>query len=82
MEGFCQLHSQGLALGEGQIYSDLLLQYTAFQMGLHHHTIPSGMQLVGPEFVLMQDNDPKHTSKPSQRYIKSIEEQHILQMMS
>ena len=30
----------------------------------------------------MQDNDPKHTSKLCQRYIKSKEEQHVLQLMS
>ena len=32
--------------------------------------------------VLMQDNDPKHKSKFCLRYIKSIEEQHDLQLMS
>ena len=46
-----------------------------------YHIISFGMQLEGQEFVLMQDNDPKHTSKLSQRYIKSKEEQHILQLM-
>ena len=33
------------------------------------------MQLVGEGFVLMQDNDAKHTSKLCQMYIKSKEEQ-------
>ena len=33
-------------------------------------------------FVLMQDNDPKHTSRLCQKYIKSKEEQHILQLVS
>ena len=41
---------------------------------LQHHMIPSGTQLVDQRFVLMQDNDPKHTSKLCQRYIKSKEE--------
>ena len=30
-------------------------------------------------FVLIQDNDPKHTSKVCQRYIKSKEEQCVIQ---
>ena len=30
----------------------------------------------------MQDNDPKHTSKLCQRYIKSKKEQYVLQLMS
>ena len=29
----------------------------------------------------MQDNDPKHTSKLSQMYIKTKEEQHVVQLM-
>ena len=48
---------------------------------LQHHAIPSGTQLVVWGFVLMQDNDQKHTSKFCERYIKSKEEQHILQLM-
>ena len=46
------------------------------------HMIPSGMQLVGQGFVLRQKNDRKHPSKLCQGYIKSKEEQHILQRMS
>ena len=44
--------------------------------------LSSGMQLVGQGFVLKQDNEPKLTSKICQRYIKSKEEQHVLQLMS
>ena len=39
-------------------------------------------QLAGQGFVLMQDNDSKHISKLCQRYIRSKEEQHVLQLMS
>ena len=57
------------------------------QIGYHsiqqqHHTIPSGTWLVGPEFLLLQDNDAKHTSKLCQKYIKNKEEKHDLQLMS
>ena len=55
---------------------------TGYHSILQHHTIPSRMWLVGCQgFVLMQDNDPKHTRKLGQRYIKSKEEQHVLQLM-
>ena len=37
---------------------------------------------VSQGFVLMKDNDQKHTSKLCQRYIRSKEEQHFLQLMS
>ena len=54
VRGFYQLESQGFVPGEGQIGSDLLSQ---------HHTMPSRMWFVSQGFVLMQDNDPKYTSK-------------------
>ena len=54
---------------------------TGYQSILQHHAIPSGTQLVDQGFLLMRDNDPKHTSKLCQRYIKGKEEQHALQLM-
>ena len=45
------------------------LNQTSYHSILLYYTIPSGMRLVGQGFVLMQDNDPKHTSKLCQRYI-------------
>ena len=39
------------------------LNPTVYHSILQHHAIQSGTQLVGQGFVLMQDNDPKHTSK-------------------
>ena len=47
------------------------LNQTGYHNILQHHTIPSGPRLVGQNFVLVQDNDPKHTSKLCQRIIKS-----------
>ena len=54
---FCQLQSKGFAPDEGQIESDQLSQ----------HTAASRVQLVGQGFVLMQGNDPNHTTKVCQR---------------
>ena len=48
---------------------------------LQHHLIPSGTQLVAQGSVIMQDYDPKHTSKLCQEYIKSREEQYVIQLM-
>ena len=58
------------------------LNQTSYQSILQHHAILLGTWLVAQGFVLMQDNEPKHTVKLCQRYIKSKEEQHILQLIS
>ena len=47
-----------------------------------YHAIPFEMWLEGEGFILMQDNDLKHTRKLCQRYIKCKEEKHVLQLMS
>ena len=47
------------------------LNQTSYHSILQHYVITSGMRLVDQEFVFMQDNDPKHTNKLCQRYIKS-----------
>ena len=56
------------------------------QIGYHsilqHHMIPSGTCLMSQGFILMQNNDQKHTSKICLGYIKSSEEQYVLQLIS
>ena len=47
------------------------LNQTGYHSILQYHAIWSGMQLVGQGFVFIQDNDPKHTRKLCQKYIKS-----------
>ena len=73
---FCQLQSRGFVSGEGQ------LNQTGSHRLLQHHAILSGTRLVCQGFVLMQDNDLKHSCKICQKYIKSKEEQHVLQLLS
>ena len=58
------------------------LNQTGYHSILQHNTIIPGTWLVSQGFLLMQDNDPKHACKLSKRYIKSKEEQYILQLMS
>jgi len=40
---------------------------------LVHHAIPAGKRLIGRGFVLMQDNDPKHTAIMNKEYLKRKE---------
>ena len=43
------------------------LNQTGYHKILQHHVFLSGTRLVAQGFVIMQDNDPKHTSKLCQR---------------
>ena len=48
---------------------------------LQRHVIPSGLCLVGQGFILQQDNDPKHTSRLCQNYLRRKEQDGRLQIM-
>ena len=48
---------------------------------LIHHAIPSGRRLIGPRFTFQQDNDPKYTANKVKRYLKSKEDQGVLELM-
>lgn len=48
---------------------------------LVRHAIPSGMRLIGLEFTLQQDNDPKHTSRLCKDYVERKERLGILKNM-
>ena len=48
---------------------------------LETNAIPSGLRLNGPGFIFMQDNDPKHTSKLCQSFIKKKENSRDLKYM-
>ena len=65
-----------------EVVGEEQIELSSYYNILQHHTIPSETRLVGQGFILMWDNDPKHTSKLCQKYIKSKREQHILQLMS
>ena len=49
---------------------------------LQHHAVPTETQLVAQLSVFMLDNDPKHTSKLSRKYIKSKKKLHVRQLLS
>ena len=58
------------------------LNQTGYHSTLLHNAIPSTTQIVTQGFVLKQDNDPEHTSKLCQSYLKSTKKQHVLQLIS
>ena len=77
MRDLCQLPSRDLHQVKGKV------NQTGYHSTLRYYEIPSGTQrLVGQVFVLIQDNEPKHTSKLCQTYIKSKEEQNVLPLIS
>lgn len=60
---------------------DGIMDKKVYHKILQYHAIPSGRRLVGDNFVMQQDNDPKHTSKYCTDYLKSKEEKNHLQIM-
>ncbi|KAF7660125.1 hypothetical protein LDENG_00287970, partial [Lucifuga dentata] len=44
--------------------------------------IPSGLQIIGQNLILQQDNNPKHLSKLCQNYIHSKEKQKVLRILT
>lgn len=49
---------------------------------LEDNAIPSGIHLIGPNFVFMQDNDPKHTAVVCKNYLTRQAQENILQIMA
>lgn len=48
---------------------------------LENAAVPSGLRLIGPNFVFMHDNDPKHTARLCKNYLEEQEEATNLQIM-
>ena len=48
----------------GDLYKVIgILNKEGYHSILQRHAIPCGQRLIGANFLLQQDNDPKHTSK-------------------
>ena len=48
---------------------------------IQRHALPSGLKLSGHGFILQQDNDPKHTSKLSRKYLQRKYDHGLLVVM-
>lgn len=48
---------------------------------LQENAIPSGINVIGRNFVFQQDNDPKHSSKLCQEFLEQKRSQKVLQIM-
>lgn len=58
-----------------------ILNQHGYHSILQRHAIPSGTRLIGDRFVLMQDNDPKHTCKLCKNYLQKKTEENKLTVM-
>uniref|UniRef100_A0AAY5K0X9 Paired domain-containing protein n=1 Tax=Esox lucius TaxID=8010 RepID=A0AAY5K0X9_ESOLU len=57
------------------------LKKDGYQSILQHHAIPCGQRLIGDNFLLQQDNDPKHSSKLCKNYLGEKQSGGILSIM-
>ena len=58
-----------------------ILNKEGYHSILQRHAIPSGQRLIGANFILQQDNDPKHTSKLCKNYLEQKQAAGILSVM-
>ena len=49
---------------------------------LRHHAVSSGMRLKGHNFILQQNNDPKHCSQVAKNYSNEMAEEGVLELMT
>ena len=58
-----------------------ILNKEGYHSILQRHAIPCGQRLIGANFLLQQDNDPKHTSKLCKNYLGKKQSAGILSVM-
>ena len=58
-----------------------ILKKEGYQYILQRHAIPCGRCLIGANFLLQQDNDPKHSSKLCNNYVGKKQSAGILSIM-
>ena len=56
----------------GELYVDIL----------RHHAVSSGMRLIGYNFILQQDIDPKHCSRVAKNYLNEMAQKGVLELMT
>lgn len=69
--------------GVGELIKiDGIMRKEHYHRILQRNAILSGIGLIGYGFIFQQDNDPKHTSNLCQNFLKSKEEEGILEFMN
>lgn len=69
--------------GTGTLHRiDGIMRKEQYREILEAHAIPSGVRLIGNNFVFMQDNDPKHTARLCKSYLNEQSEANVLQIMT
>ena len=58
-----------------------ILKKEGYHSILQRHAIPCGRRLIGANFLLQQDNDPKHSSKLCKNYLGKKQSAGILSIM-
>lgn len=58
-----------------------ILKKEGYKKILEDSAVPCGTRLIGPEFIFQQDNDPKHTSRLCENFLKAKEQQGVLKLM-
>ena len=49
---------------------------------LRHHAVSSGMRLIGHNFILLQDNNPKNCARVAKNYLNEMAEEGVLELMA
>ena len=66
----------------GDLYKEKrILNKEGYHSILQCHAIPCGQRSIGANFLLQQDNDPKHTSKLCKNYLGKKQSAGILSVM-
>lgn len=69
--------------GVGQLVKiDGIMKKEQYHSILQRYAIPSGVKLIGRNFIFQQDNDPKHTSKLCMNYLKKKQDDGALQILT
>jgi hypothetical protein len=71
----------GTGLG-GLVKIDGIMDKKVYHNILVQHAVPSGLRLIGNNFVFQEDNDPKHSSNYCRNYLRRKEAAGVLTMMN
>ena len=60
---------------------DEILDAKGYHQILIHQAVPAGKELIGPGFIMPQDNDPKNSSKLCKTYLQNKQKDRTLKIM-